>query len=191
MHKKAKVDFFACFDLLVFFLPTLRTSHTSDQPRTLNCACAWCKTCQFIYNVEKISRPKRSIKITDHFTCTSANIIYCITCTLCKKLYIGETTLEVNDCTNTFLMKRKMTKMHLNQSWDTLISQIIQVCSLSLHQGSTESYKTLEQKKYFSNRQSWSSRCQRMLFHATNIYSVVVFTHCHSPTNRVAPSFSI
>ena len=24
-------------------------------------------------------------------TCTSTNVIYCITCNLCKKLYIGET----------------------------------------------------------------------------------------------------
>ena len=44
------------------------------------------KTCPFICN-EKLSGPKRSIKITDHFTCTSANVIYCITCTFCKKLY--------------------------------------------------------------------------------------------------------
>jgi len=61
---------------------------TSEQPGTFKCACTWCKTCPFIRNVEKISGPKRSIKITDHFTCTctSANVIYCITCTLCKKL---------------------------------------------------------------------------------------------------------
>ena len=64
---------------------------TSEQPKTFKCARARCKTCPFIYNVEKLSGPKRSIKITDHFTCTSANVIYCITCTLCKKLYIGET----------------------------------------------------------------------------------------------------
>ena len=35
----------------------------------------------FICNVEKLSGPKRSIKITDHFTCSSTNVIYCITCT--------------------------------------------------------------------------------------------------------------
>ena len=45
----------------------------------------------FIVNTSKISGPKRSVKITDRFTCTSANVIYCITCTLCNKLYIGET----------------------------------------------------------------------------------------------------
>ena len=62
---------------------------TSEQPGTFKCARTRCKTCPFICNVEKLSGPKRSIKITDHFTCTSTNVIYCITCTLCKKLYIG------------------------------------------------------------------------------------------------------
>ena len=64
---------------------------TNDQPGTFKCARSRCKTCPFIHNVEKISGPKRSIKIIDHFTCTSANVIYCITCTYCNKLYIGET----------------------------------------------------------------------------------------------------
>ena len=44
---------------------------TSEQPGTFKCARARCKTCPFICNVEKLSGPKRSIKITDHFTCTS------------------------------------------------------------------------------------------------------------------------
>ena len=43
-----------------------------------------------IYNVVKISGPKRSTKITAHFTSIAANVTYCITCTLCKKVYIGE-----------------------------------------------------------------------------------------------------
>ena len=46
---------------------------------------------------DKISGPKRSVKITDRFTCTSANVIYGITCTLCKKLYIGETGRRLGD----------------------------------------------------------------------------------------------
>ena len=55
---------------------------TSEQPGTFKCARARCKTCPFLCKVEKLSGPKRSIKITDHFTCTSANVIYCITYTL-------------------------------------------------------------------------------------------------------------
>jgi len=70
---------------------------TSEQPGTFKCARIRCKTCPFIRKVKKVSGPKRSIKITDHFTCTSANVIYCITCTLCKKLYIGETGRRLGD----------------------------------------------------------------------------------------------
>ena len=41
---------------------------TSEQPSTFKCARTRCKTCPFICNVEKLSGPKRSIKITDNFT---------------------------------------------------------------------------------------------------------------------------
>ena len=70
---------------------------TSDQTKTFKCARARCKTGPFICKVEKLSGLQRSIRITDHFTCTSANVIYCITCTLCKKLYFGETGRRPGD----------------------------------------------------------------------------------------------
>ena len=38
----------------------------------------------------KIWGPIRSTKVTDHFTSISVNVSYCITCTLFKKIYIGE-----------------------------------------------------------------------------------------------------
>ena len=50
---------------------------TNDQSGTFKCARSRCKTCPFIHNIEKTSGPKRYIKITDHFICTSANDIYC------------------------------------------------------------------------------------------------------------------
>ena len=70
---------------------------TNEQPSTFKCACSRCKTCLFILNTSKISGPKRSVKITDRFTFTSANVIYCITCTLCNKLYIVETGTRLGD----------------------------------------------------------------------------------------------
>ena len=70
---------------------------TNDQSGTFKCARSRCKTCPFIHNAEKISGPKGPIKITDHFTCTSANVIYCISCTYCNKLYISETGRRLGD----------------------------------------------------------------------------------------------
>ena len=63
----------------------------NNKPGTFTCKRTRCKTCPFISNTVNISGPNRSVKVTDHFTCISSNVIYCITCTLCKKIYIGET----------------------------------------------------------------------------------------------------
>ena len=52
----------------------------NNQPGTLHM-----QTCPFISNTVKISGPNRSVKVTDHFTCISTDVIYCITCALCKK----------------------------------------------------------------------------------------------------------
>ena len=50
-----------------------------------------------LQNVDNISGPKRSTKITHHFPCTYANVIYFIKCSLCKMLYIGETGRSLCD----------------------------------------------------------------------------------------------
>ena len=100
------------------------------------------------------SGPKQSITIPDYFTCTSANVIYCITCTFCKKLYIGETGRRLGDH---FREHRDVEKDENNASKPIArhfnlpnhSKQHMAVCGLSLHQGSTESRKTLEQKFIF------------------------------------------
>ena len=54
-------------------------------------------------------------------------LFYCITCTYCNKLYIGETGRrhQVIDSVNTFATWKEMTRTHPNQSVDTLIFLII------------------------------------------------------------------
>ena len=106
-------------------------------------------------NVEKMSEPRRSIKITDHFTCTSANVIYCITCTYCNKLYIGETVRRIGDRFREHLRDverndkdaSKPVARHFNLPNHS--KQHMAVCGLSLHLCSSESRKTLEQKFIF------------------------------------------
>ena len=118
---------------------------TNDQTGTFKCARSRCKTCPFMYNVEKMSGPKRSIKITDHFTCTSANVIYCITCTYCKKLYIGETGRRLGDRFQEHL--RDVERNGKDASKPVVLNSIWQFAAL--HVGSSESRKTLEQKFIF------------------------------------------
>ena len=82
--------------------------------------------CPFVQNADKISGPKRSVKITDRFTCASANVIYCITCTLCKKLYNGETGRRLGDRFREYLRDvEKHEKEHRNQPRGILISLTI------------------------------------------------------------------
>ena len=111
--------------------------------------------CSFIHNVEKISEAKRSIKITDHFTCTCANVIYCITCTYCNKLRIGETGRRLGDRFRKHLRDverndkdaSKPVARHFNLPNHS--KQHMAVCGLSLNLDSSESRKTLEQKFIF------------------------------------------
>ena len=129
---------------------------TNDQSETFKCARSRCKTCPFIHNVEKISEPKRSIKITGHFTCTSAIVVYCITCTYYKKLFIGETGSRLSDQFQENLRDvernnkeaSKPVAGHLNLSNHSGSSsfQHMAVCSLLLNLGRSESRKTQEQK---------------------------------------------
>ena len=78
--------------------------------------------------------------------------LYCITCTLCKKLYIGETGRRLgdqfrehlNDVEKDNKNTSKPVASHLNLP--NYSKQHMAVCSLSQHQGSRE---TLEQKFIF------------------------------------------
>ena len=128
---------------------------THEQPGTFKCARSRCKTCLFIVNTSKISGPKRSVKITDRSTCTSANVIYCITCTLCNKLYIGETGRRLGDRFREHLRDvekndkdaSKPVARHFNLPNHS--KKHMAICGLSLHLGTTESRKNLEQKFIF------------------------------------------
>ena len=132
------------------------------------------------------SGPKRSIKITDHFTCTSANAIYCITCTLCKKLYIGETGRRLGDRFRNHLRDaEKKTKTHLNRSRDTLISTIIlsniwqsAAFPYTRKQGKPQNSRT---KKIFSKSAFLTLTVSTNAFHSTNLFCC--FSRYHAPTN--------
>ena len=58
---------------------------------TFPCGVGQCKTCKFIDSSTTISAPKFVYHIKHHFTCTSSHLIYCISCSRCGMLYIGET----------------------------------------------------------------------------------------------------
>ena len=102
-----------------------------------------------------INRVLLNARANDRFTCTSANVIYCITCTLCKKIHIGETGRRLGDRFREHL--RNVEKNDKDASKPVAryfnlpnhSSQHVTICGLSLHQGNTESRNNLEQKFIF------------------------------------------
>ena len=81
--------------------------------------------------------------------------IYCITCTYCNKLYISETGRLLDDRFQEHLRDverndkdaSKPVARHFNLPNHS--KQRIAVCDFSIHLGSSESRKTLEQKFIF------------------------------------------
>ena len=89
---------------------------TSEQPGTFKCARARCKTCPFICNVEKLSGPKRSIKITDHVS--QCHILYNLH-SLQKVIYRRNRETTRRPIPRTSSRRRETTKTHLSRSLDT------------------------------------------------------------------------
>ena len=56
-----------------------------------------CKTCNHLNPTISISDPKCKFEIKHSFTCVSSNLIYCISCCKCGKLYIGGTGRRLGD----------------------------------------------------------------------------------------------
>ena len=122
----------------------------------------------------KISGPNRSVKVTDHFTCISTNVIYCITCTLCKKIYIGETGRRLADRFREHLRDAeqntdasKPVSRHFNLPNHSHHNMTI--FGLSLHHGNTESCKNLEQTLIFN----WVNSLHTELMNASHCTNLV------------------
>ena len=165
------------------------TFKTIEKPGTFKCARSRCKTCPFAQNANKISGPERSVKITDRFTCTSANVIYCITCTLCKKLYIGETGRRLGNRFREHLRDvekddkdaSKPVTQHFNLPNHS--KEHMSICSLSLHQGTTDSRKTPEQRFIFQIG-TFNPHGINKCFSLINL---LLFSHNLFSTNSIAP----
>ena len=139
------------------FHSNVRSASKSDnQPGTFTCKCTQCKTCPFISNTVKISGPNLRTQSQDPiFTCISLNVIYCITCTLCKKIYIGEAGRKL---ANRFRRHLQDVEKNDTDAFKPVARDFnppnyshhnMTICGLSLHHGNTESRKNLEQKFIF------------------------------------------
>ena len=161
------------------------------EPGTFKCARSRCKFCPFVQNADEISGPKRSVKITDRFTCTSENVIYCITCTLCKKLYIGGTGRRLGDRFREHLRDvekddkdaSKPVARHFNLPNHS--KEHMSICGLSLHQGTTDSRKIWSKDSFFKSAPLIPTESTNA-FHSINLF--LFFSRYQVSTNSVAPS---
>ena len=132
----------------------------------------------------EVTDSEYALAVTAHSTCTSASVIYCTTCTYCKSLYTGETGRPRGD-----RFRVRLSEVERNEK-DTSKSvarhfclpkhskQHMTVCGLSLHLGSLESRKTLEQK-FILQSVLLISMVSTSAFHSTNSF---LFSRHHIPT---------
>ena len=125
------------------------------EPGTFNCSRKVCNTCPFINSKTHIRGPNGSYQVNDHFDCTTSNIIYCITCTLCNKLYIGESGRKLGDRFREHLLDvknkgsdlSKPVARHFNLPGHS--HEHMEICGIYLHLGNNETRKRKEQRLIF------------------------------------------
>ena len=65
---------------------------------TFSCCNTRCCTCAFLNSIARTFGPASGFITRHHFICTSSiKIIYCISCSKCCKLYVGETGQRLSD----------------------------------------------------------------------------------------------
>ena len=72
-------------------------------PGSFTCNRSRCSTCEYISSITCIQGPFGTFKITRSFSCVSTGIIYCIFCSKCNIIYIGETGRRLADRTREHL----------------------------------------------------------------------------------------
>ena len=105
---------------------------------------AFLAMCPFINSKTHIQGPKGLYQVNNHFDCTTSNIIYCNTCTLFNKLYIGESGRKLGDRFREHLLDvknkgsdlSKPVARHFNLPGHS--HEHMKICGIYLHFGNNE-----------------------------------------------------
>ena len=112
-----------------------------------------CHHCSFLNSTTSIPGPKSNFVIRHNFTCTSSNIIYCISYIKWCKLYIGETGWRLSDRFVEHLRSvrnndvDKPVARHFNAANHSISD--IKVCAISPISGGNNSRKRHEKRLIF------------------------------------------
>ena len=120
---------------------------------TFSCSRARCYTSSLLNSATSFCGPKSNLVIRHNFTCTSSNIIYCISCSKCCKLQIGETGRRLSD---RFAEHHRSVRNHdvdkpVARHFNTFNDSVsdIKVCAISLISGGNDSRKRQEKRLIF------------------------------------------
>ena len=127
----------------------------TSEPGTFKCPHKQCKTCPFIVSHTQITGPTYTLAVSNHFVCTSTNLIYCITCSVCFNYCIGETGRKLADRfvehlrdvqTNDLSLSKPVAR-YFNLSGHSFRN--MHISGITLHNGSNDSPRRKEQKLIF------------------------------------------
>ena len=112
---------------------------------------ARCYTCSCLNSTTSISGPKSNFLIQHNFTCSPSNIIYCISCIKCCKLYIGETDLSDRFAEHLHSVRNNDVDKPVARHFNAVNHSIsdIKVCVISLISGGNDIRKRHEKRLIF------------------------------------------
>ena len=150
---------------------------------TFSCSRARCYTCSFLNSATSISGPKSNFVIRHNFTCTSSNIIYCISCSKCCKLYIGETGRRLSDRFSVRSVRNNDVDKSVARHFNIVNHSIsdIKVCVISRISGGNDSRKRQEKRLIFKIG-TWLAYFQPHDYLSYINLLVFLFIFCFSPT---------
>jgi hypothetical protein len=113
-----------------------------------------CSTCQHLQCQPTFTSTKTKISypIRHHFTCKSNNLIYLITCTKCKKQYVGMTTKQLNTRVNhhrTSIFNKQRTYLHSHFNLPDHNINNLKVQAIDTTEQNVNGYKELRKLERF------------------------------------------
>ena len=134
------------------FLPKLRETASMVRP----CYNTRCKTCTHLNcsTVFSSTVTRRNYPIRHKATCTSSNVIYLITCSKCKKQYVGMTTKQLNvrinhHRSNVLCKKKIYLCVHFNLPDHSLKNLRVQVIDRVLSNGPDSLHQLRALERYW------------------------------------------
>eukprot|EP00061_Rhincodon_typus_P007087 g28402.t1 len=125
---------------------------SSTTPGTFPCNRRKCCTCLYTCHLISIPGTEKTFHIKQMFTCTSANVVYCIRCSRCGFVYIGETKRQLGDrfVKHLRLVRDKRQHLPVANHFTSASHSLDNMCILDLLQCHKDATQKLEEQHLIS-----------------------------------------